>query len=350
VGTFVRLVALVWMVCLLSSVGSLAMAADSVTGTFTVQGKTTLFKQVYVTRTSNPAEPGSKYLVVLVTDVPVAAADQKPARLFELAKAAKLRAVRILWKEGFDSLSATPFHNAVEDNGQPTSGGAVIDLRAYNEQKLDAKINSKALGQEWHFNATLNAAVVPVTSTADDFAAPVPVVAPTGIERDPKTDPVEPGVSKTPPKDATALKRTLGRHGYEYTGEAFTQAVKDGKAEAVSLFLQIGMSPDTKDDQGSAVLLSAAMMCTNEPVGARLDVVKLLLAAKAAVDPKDGNGSTPLLWSVNSQCSTEIVRALVAAGANVNVKAKGGGTPMMLAKVFQRADVVELLRKAGAKE
>ena len=60
---------------------SSASAADSVTGTFTVKGKTHLFKQVAVTKTSNPAEPGSRYLVVLVSDVAVAAADQKPARL-----------------------------------------------------------------------------------------------------------------------------------------------------------------------------------------------------------------------------------------------------------------------------
>ena len=56
------------------------------------------------------------------------------------------------------------------------------------------------------------------------------------------------------------------------------------------------------------------------------------MAGKAAVDPKDENGSTPLLWSVTAQCPTDFARALLAAGANPNVKAKGGGTPLMLAK------------------
>lgn len=321
-----------------------AHAADSVTGTFTVHGKTTLFKQVAVTKTSNPAEPGSKYLVVLVTDVPVAPADQKPARLTELARDGKLRAVRVVWKEGFDSLTATPYHNALDDNGQPTTGGAQIDLQAYDDKKLEAQINSKSLGQDWHFKATLKAAIAMTASTAEDFRAPVPVVAPGGLERD-KTAAGAGGA-----KDATALKRTLGKLGYEYTPEAFSHAVKDGNLDAVTLFLQIGINPDAKDSIGAPALMSAVTMCTTDPAGARIEILKALLAAKAAVDPKDENGSTPLLWSVTAQCPTDFARALLAAGANPNVKAKGGGTPLMLAKVFQRGDLVALLEKAGAKQ
>jgi ankyrin repeat protein len=143
---------------------------------------------------------------------------------------------------------------------------------------------------------------------------------------------------------------TLGKLGYEYTGEAFSHAVKDGNLDAVTLFLQIGMSPDSKDSLNSPVLMSAVTMCTTEPQGTRIEIVKALLAAKAAVDPKDENGSTPLLWSVTAQCPTDFARALIAGGANPNVKAKGGGTPLMLAKVFQRADLIALLEKAGAKQ
>jgi hypothetical protein len=327
---------------------SAANAADSVIGTFTVKGKTHLFKQVAVTKTSNPAEPGSKYLVVLVSDVAVAAADQKPARLAELARDGKVRAVRVVWKEGFDSLTATPFHSALEDNGQPTTGGAQIDLQAYDDKRLEAQINSKSLGQDWHFKATLKAAIAMVTSTAEDFRDPVPVVAPGGLEREKTASAGSAGTGGA--KDATALKRTLGKLGYEYTGEAFSHAVKDGKLDAVSLFLQIGMSPDSKDSLNAPVLMSAVMMCTTEPAGTRIEIVKALLAAKAAVDPKDQNGSTPLLWSVTAQCPIEFPLALLAAGANPNVKAKGGGTPLMLAKVYNRVDLVTALEKAGAKQ
>lgn len=328
---------------LLSAASVAVAAADTATGTFTVQGKTHVLEQVSVTKTADPATPSTSYLVILVSDVPVASEDRKPARLAALAKDGKLRAVRIVWKEGFDSITATPFHAALEDNGQPTTGGAVLDLRAYDDKRLDAHIKSKALGQDWHFNATLKADVLPAPWAADDFADPVPVVAPTGLERDTK-------VERGPAPNPTALKRELGRHGYEYTGEAFSHAVKDGKLEAVELFLKLGMSADTKDSVGYPVLMSAAMMCTREPMGERVAIVKALLGAKATVDPRDQNGSTPLLWAVSTQCQAEMVSAFIAAGANVNAKAKGGGTPLMFAKVFNRADLVAMLQKAGAKE
>jgi hypothetical protein len=319
-----------------------AGAADTVSGTFTVKGRTLKLSQVSVVRTSNPAEPDSSYLVLLMSDVPVPAADRRPSRLADLARAGKVHAVRVTWKSGFDDVTATPFHGSLDDNGQPTRGGVILDLQGLDEKRLKAHVHSKALGQDWHFNARLDAAIVPVVSSADDFRDPVPVVAPTGVER-------STAVEKSGPGTPTELKRALGRHGYEYTGEAFSHAVKDGNLEAVELFLQLGMSADTKDSIGSPVLMSAAMMCTRPPEGSRAGIVKALLAAKASVDPKDENGSTPLLWSVNAQCPIEIPRALVAAGANVNAKAKGGATPLMLAKVFQRADLIELLEKAGAR-
>jgi hypothetical protein len=321
--------------------GAAAAGKDTVQGTFTVKGKTTLFKHVYVTRASNPAEPGSAYLILLVSDAPVPEEARKPAPLAELGKSGKIHAVRVVWTEGFDAVTATPFHSAVEDNGQPTKGGVIIDLRAYNEKRLDAKINSRPLGQDWHFNATLEAEVVSSTATAEDFADPVPVVPPAGVERDTRVE--------SERTDPVALKRALGRLGYEYSGEAFQHAVNDGELDAVRLFLRLGISPDTAPD-GQPVLMNAATLCTREPTGSRVDIVKALLAAHAAVDPKDENGSTPLLWSVNVGCPADIVRALIAAGANVNVKAKGGGTPLMMAEVLQRAELVKLLKQAGAKE
>ena len=123
----------------------------------------------------------------------------------------------------------------------------------------------------------------------------------------------------------------------------------DGNLAAVRLFLRLGTSPNVKDSGGAFALISAVTMCTNEPRGDRLGILQAMLAAKATVDVKDDNGSSPLLWSVTAQCPTDFARALVAAGADVNVKAKGGGTPLMLANVFKRDDLIALLVKAGAK-
>ena len=327
--------------CILLS-GLPAGAADTVIGTFVANGKTHILKQVYVARSAEADSPTTAYLTVLVSDVPVEAASRTTARLTELAAAGRVHAVRVVWTEGLDRVVTTPFAAGVDDNGQPTTGGAMIDLQAYDEQRLKAKITSKMLGQSWHFSATISSAVVRVVVTDESRRDTMPVVPPTALERDTR-------VEADGRVDATADKRTLGRLGYVYDTESFTQAVKDGNLDAVRLFLRLGTSPNVKDSIGTFALISAVTMCTREPQGDRLGILQAMLAAKATVDVKDDNGSSPLLWSVTAQCPTDFARTLVAAGANVNVKAKGGGTPLMLAKVYDRADLVALLVKAGAK-
>ncbi len=319
-----------------------AQAADTVLGAFVVNGKTHVLKQVYVTRSTEPGSPTTAYLAVLVSDVAVEPAARTTARLTELAAAGRVHAVRVVWSEGLDRVVTTPFAAGVDDNGQPTTGGAIIDLQAYDDVQLKAKISSKRLGQAWHFSASLSAAVVRVAMTDESRRDTAPVVPPTGIER-------ETSGGKDGRGDPTADKRALGRLGYPYDNESFTQAVKDGSLDAVRLFLRLGTSPNVKDSIDTFALISAVTMCTREPQGDRLAILQAMLAAKATVDVKDDNGSSPLLWSVTAQCPTDFARALVAAGASVNVKAKGGGTPLMLAKAFNRDDLVALLVKAGAK-
>src|ERR1700736_1815957 len=64
-----------------------ASAADKVTGTFTAEGQTIRFAQVYASLERAPADASRKYLTLLVADVPVAPADRAPDRLPALAKA-----------------------------------------------------------------------------------------------------------------------------------------------------------------------------------------------------------------------------------------------------------------------
>src|SRR4051794_25044454 len=82
-------------------------AADKATGTFTVEGKTVRFTDVYASLDRDPVAAGRKYLMLLVTDVPVAPADRVPDRLLALAKAGTLHAVRIRWTYGTDALAVT---------------------------------------------------------------------------------------------------------------------------------------------------------------------------------------------------------------------------------------------------
>jgi hypothetical protein len=53
-----------------------AAAQDSVLGTFTVEGKTTRFNHVYATTEASPTNSSERYLILLVSDVPIAPADR----------------------------------------------------------------------------------------------------------------------------------------------------------------------------------------------------------------------------------------------------------------------------------
>jgi hypothetical protein len=305
-------------------------AQVAVLGTFTVEGKTTTWKQAYVSRHPDAGRPSQHYLVVLLADRQVDEADRSPARLQELAAAGQVQALRMVWQEGMDGIATTPFHKSASDSGQPTRGGAVIDLTRYDERQLEAQFKSKMLGQNWHFNAR--------------FKGPVAQGAPMRAE-DPGEAP--PTTRTTSGGDASNLKRQVGRLGYEWTAEGFSNAVKEPSVEAVRLFLQGGMSANTKDDQGTAVLLFASAFC-GRGMDAYEQIVEALLAAGADVNVRNQNDSTPLIEAAMT-CSPRLIGALIKAGADVNAKAKGGGTALMLAEVMKRDEIVAMLKKAGAK-
>lgn len=316
-------------------------AGDTIQGTLTVNGKTRLFKYVYVTRAADPDQPRAHYLIILASDAEIPAASRVPTALVDLAKRGQIHAVRVIWKEGYDTLIATPFINEVEQSGRSTTGGVMIDLRAYDERKLSAQIQSRPLGQSWHFNATLEATVVQATLTKEDLAEPEPIVPPTtDVERDTRLE--------SDDRDPLSIKRTLGRLGFAATDEGFLQSVNDGNLQAVTLFLRLNMNASTVVED-MPLLMSAVMHCTSDPAESRIDIIRALLAAHAKVDVADDNGSTPLLWSVNTGCPVDVARLLIAAGANVNVRARGGATPLMLAQALNRADIVKVLQAAGAK-
>ena len=144
-------------------------------GTFTVEGKTTTWKQIYMSRHQDQERPSQHFLILLVADRPVAEADREPARLQELAQAGQVRAIRMVWHEGFDGITTTPFHKDASDSGTVTRGGAIIDLTRYDERELEAQFKSKMLGQNWHFNAFFKGRVTQgPPMDAVEFDAPAP--------------------------------------------------------------------------------------------------------------------------------------------------------------------------------
>jgi hypothetical protein len=315
--------------------------ADDALGTLTVRGKTTTLREVAAAEQVDPEDASDHWLVILASDKKVMEADRTVARLTQLAKEGKLHAVRILWHVGTDSVFAVPYDAALPQSGRRGPEHPTIDLRRYGTGRLDAEFRSKMVGQDWHFHANVKA-----------------VVASGGVfELEPEAEAEESASAEAAPAGAAgasgdvAGKVALGKLGYEYTENSLGHAVADGNLEAVRLFLRLGMSPNAHAKGDVHPMLFAAQLCGNQAeTKPRSEILEALVAAGGDVKAKDENSSTPLLWAAQTGCSPSAIRALLKAGADPNAKAKGGATPLMYAEIFQRNEIAEILRQAGAKK
>jgi hypothetical protein len=311
-----------------------AGAADELVGTLTVHGKPTVLKHVAASVQADPDDPQRSWLVILASDVPVAAADRTPARLAALAAAGSLKAVRMLWLEGFDTVYAVPYHQALAQSGRRGIEHPSLSLDRYDEGRFAGTIKSKMMGQTWFFQAQVKAAVA---------RGGVAEIEPEAAEEEP--------LAGAPPGDEkTARKLALARLGYEYTPEMFEHAIHDSSVEAVTLFLALGMPANTKAPSAEQPLAVAVTQCAYSHEAEALEMAKALLAAGATVDAGARDGITPLLNAAQHCSGAEIVELLVKAGANVNTKAPGGATPLMFTKIFGRTEAEAVLRKAGARD
>ncbi len=311
-----------------------AQAADKVVGTFTVEGRTVKFAGVYATLERDPGDAGTKYLMLLVTDVPVAPADRVPDRLLALAKAGTIHAVRIRWTYGADNVTVTPYHRDIAESGRAFQRFATLNLTKFDDANVDAEFKAKMLGQAWHFNAIVKAAVATGGVATLEPDAALAAEAP---------------IADTPAAgNAAALKRQLGALGYEFKPESFFQAIGDRHAGAVDLFLQAGMSPNVKNDQGRYALNHAVLFCGQDAATASA-VIIALVKGKGDVKTKDPDNKTTQLVGAVQSCGLDAVAALIAAGSDLSAQSAGGMTALQLADIFQRAEIAAALRKAGAK-
>ncbi|MDO5530887.1 ankyrin repeat domain-containing protein [Sutterella sp.] len=154
--------------------------------------------------------------------------------------------------------------------------------------------------------------------------------------------------------------------------DAFRQAVRLGSAHAVQQYLDRGLSPNFRMENGDTAFTYAVRGDTPEIAKAllatgKLDVnemnkfgeTPLMLAVfkgneelfdallKAGADPNAGRSWTPLHYAA-TEGRTKFIERLLAAGVSPNVQTTAGVTPLiMAARKPSRAAVVMLL-KAGA--
>ena len=122
-------------------------------------------------------------------------------------------------------------------------------------------------------------------------------------------------------------------------------AVKAGNAASVQQKLAAGADANSRDGDGSTLLMLAAH-------AGDLPMVKVLLDQGADVNACDERGWSPLIKAVyNHELKrgfADVVQALIEAGANIEIAIGYGVRPLMLAAGYGETAVVEALLKAGA--
>lgn len=113
--------------------------------------------------------------------------------------------------------------------------------------------------------------------------------------------------------------------GYDFTEEAFVKAVKNGELDVVRLFIQSGMSPDTKIKLGpyNVPVIFYALEHKKE------DVVRLLVDLGANLE-SSAAGVTVLMKAVE-KAEVETLKLMMEKGVNVNRFGEMGLTPLMTA-------------------
>ena len=167
-----------------------------------------------------------------------------------------------------------------------------------------------------------------------------------------------------------ALSLALG--GCARKKDALLDAAQDGDTNTVKSLLDAGGDVNLKDETGRTLLMYATLKNHKE-------VVQVLLDKGADVNARNTTGETALSFAAR-QGHPEIARALLRKGADVNAQDSAGTAPVVYATLFNhpetlkvlleegRADVsgeqgekalrssqghpdlIELLKKAGAKE
>ncbi|MFC1603640.1 ankyrin repeat domain-containing protein [Planctomycetota bacterium] len=138
----------------------------------------------------------------------------------------------------------------------------------------------------------------------------------------------------------------------EGRGSAVHAAAFGGHNSILDIIISNGADVNTVSRNGTPLHLAASPLGSNTKAmdNRSAQMVEKLIARGANVDAKHPQkGSTPLYGAV-ARGRYRTSEVLIAAGANVNATDNEGKTLLSLAKEAGRAEIVELLRKHGAKE
>lgn len=115
--------------------------------------------------------------------------------------------------------------------------------------------------------------------------------------------------------------------------------VRCGDADALAPVLAARLPPNLRNEQGDSLLLLASYH-------GHVEVVRLLLQAGADTELANDRGQTAL-GAAAFRGDEALVRLLLHSGARVD-SPPGGRTALMVAAMFNRVEVMQLLKAQGA--
>ncbi len=95
-------------------------------------------------------------------------------------------------------------------------------------------------------------------------------------------------------KSQGSARRELTTLNVPYTQKQFLTSAKEGNTKVVALFLQAGMDPNVKNNDGQTALMLAAY-------SGHIDTVKLLIRHGASINVIDKYGDSALSWAAGEK-------------------------------------------------
>ena len=124
-------------------------------------------------------------------------------------------------------------------------------------------------------------------------------------------------------------------------GTALTQASWSNCLDTVRILIAAGAN--VNDYHGSAYVQNPPLYAAARQ--GNLEIVRILLAAKADIEENDGGGTA--VYGAAEAGHLDIVQELLAAGANVGAKTAAGETALVAAFRYHHQEVANLLKEAS---